>query len=479
MQGVSKGTRRPLVVGEGSVMEGVLRVARRIAPSEATVLITGETGTGKEVIARFLHDNSAHVRGLFVPVNCGAIPEALLESELFGHVRGAFTGAIAGRKGRLAMADGGTLFLDEVGELPLTLQVKLLRVLQERVYEPVGGSESVSANFRLVAATNRNLEAEVEAGRFRRDLYYRLMVCPVELPALRERPGDVAALFNHFWRERGETRPIAPGVYALLAAYGWPGNVRELENLVERVSVLAEGPEVRVEDIPPPVRPGAGPRASAPRPAAPPTPSWGPAPVVVSSPPAWADPSMSEAPAALFPPMPEVMAEALAPSAPPPAPIPPAPSAPPPAPPAPVPPAPAPMPPAPMPPAPIPPAPMPPAPMPPAPMPPAPMPPAPMPPAPPSLAGPGVTGPLPAPEAVASAASPPPRPSPPVHLPVDLPTLLRRLEDEYIDAALAKAQGNKKAAADLLGLQRTTLVEKLRRRSREQPEGTAQAATDS
>jgi sigma-54 specific flagellar transcriptional regulator A len=395
-------------MGEGSVMEGVLRAARRIAPSEATVLITGETGTGKEVMARFIHEHSPRASRPFVPMNCGAIPEALLESELFGHVRGAFTGAVAGRKGRLAMADGGTLFLDEVGELPLALQVKLLRVLQERVYEPVGSNESVSANFRLIAATNRDLEAEVEAGRFRRDLYYRLMVCPVELPALRDRPGDAVVLFHHFWRERGETRPIAPEVHELLEAYSWPGNVRELENLVERVSVLAEGPVVRAEDIPAPVRPGALSRPSAPRPlqlVQPPAQTPPPACA-----PAWGEPASAEPPRA--------------------------------------------------------------------------------PPTPPSMLageGPGesasrVTVPL-APEWTAAATPetalppppssvpriPPPLPSPPASFPVDLPALLRRLEDEYIDAALALAHGNKKHAADLLGLQRTTLVEKLRRRAREQP----------
>jgi sigma-54 specific flagellar transcriptional regulator A len=191
-------------------------------------------------------------------VNCGAIPENLLESELFGYVRGAFTGATTPRKGRVAMAEAGTLFLDEIGEMPLSLQVKLLRLLQERTYEPVGSSESVSANFRLVAATNRDLAQEVKAGRFRSDLYYRLFVCPIRLPALRERRGDVSVLLAHFWRQKGETRPVEPEALQILEAYDWPGNVRELENMVERISVCTEGPVIRAHDIPFEIRASAG-----------------------------------------------------------------------------------------------------------------------------------------------------------------------------------------------------------------------------
>ncbi len=174
--------RTQLVHAPDSPMVELFRTCSRIAASEATVLITGETGTGKEVVARLIHARSPRAGKPLIPVNCGAIPETLLESELFGYVKGAFTGAVGNRRGRVAAADGGTLFLDEIGELPLSLQVKLLRVLQERSYEPVGSAESVPANFRLVAATNRDLAAEVEAGRFRRDLYYRLLVCPVEVP---------------------------------------------------------------------------------------------------------------------------------------------------------------------------------------------------------------------------------------------------------------------------------------------------------
>jgi sigma-54 specific flagellar transcriptional regulator A len=239
-----------LVHALGSILVDTKRTCARIAASDATVLLLGETGTGKEVFARFVHGRSPRVHKPFVPVNCGAIPETLLESELFGYVKGAFTGAVNARKGRVAMAEGGTLFLDEIGELPLSLQVKLLRLLQEKTYEPVGSSDSVSANFRLVAATNRDLAEEVRAGRFRRDLYYRLHVCPVRLPALRERRDDVRVLFLHFWTRRGDLRPLEPAVFEALRAYDWPGNVRELENLVERVSVCAEGDVIRVTDLP-------------------------------------------------------------------------------------------------------------------------------------------------------------------------------------------------------------------------------------
>ena len=239
-----------LVHGPQSPLVETRRTCTRIAASDATVLLTGETGTGKEVFARFIHNASPRIARPFVPVNCGAIPETLLESELFGYVKGAFTGAVAARRGRVSLAEGGTLFLDEIGELPLTLQVKLLRLLQERTFEPIGSSESVAANFRLIAATNRDLTEEVKAGRFRSDLYYRLHVCPIHLPALRERANDIAHLFAHFWARRGETRAIEPAVMQCLAGYAWPGNVRELENLVERVSVCAEGDMIRLSDLP-------------------------------------------------------------------------------------------------------------------------------------------------------------------------------------------------------------------------------------
>jgi len=243
-----------LVHGPQSPLVETKRTCARIAASDASVLLTGETGTGKEVFARFIHGASPRASKPFVPVNCGAIPETLLESELFGYVKGAFTGAIAARRGRVSLAEGGTLFLDEVGELPLTLQVKLLRLLQERSFEPIGSSESVPANFRLIAATNRDLAEEVKAGRFRSDLYYRLHVCPINLPALRERANDIAHLFAHFWARRGESRAVEPAVMQCLSTYSWPGNVRELENLVERVSVCAEGEIIRLADLPMGVR---------------------------------------------------------------------------------------------------------------------------------------------------------------------------------------------------------------------------------
>ena len=339
----------PLVHASNSPLADVVRSCARVAASDATVLLTGETGTGKEVFARFVHQHSPRAAKPFVPVNCGAIPEALLESELFGHTKGAFTGAVNVRKGRVAMAEGGTLFLDEVGELPLSLQVKLLRLLQERSYEPVGSSESVHANFRLVAATHRDLAKDVEAGRFRRDLYYRLLVCPQHLPSLRERPADVTVLFHHFWSARGETRPVEAAVFPALEAYAWPGNVRELENMVERVSVCAEGESIRLLDLPPEFRPNAARQIEKLH-------------LVEPVPPeAWADPVLPSAP---------IVLRTL------------------------------------------------------------------------SLPAPG-------------------------KFPLDLPTMLRELEDSYIDAALVQAGGNKKAAADLLGLQRTTLVEKLKRRNRD------------
>jgi sigma-54 specific flagellar transcriptional regulator A len=244
------GASSGLVHGPRSPLVETKRTCLRIAASDATVLLTGETGTGKEVFARLIHSGSPRVSRPFVPVNCGAIPEALLESELFGYVKGAFTGAVSARRGRVALAEGGTLFLDEIGELPLSLQVKLLRLLQERTYEPIGSSDSLPANFRLVAATNRDLAEEVRLGRFRSDLYYRLHVCPLRLPPLRERRGDIEPLFQFFWNRRGELRPVEPVVIQCLEAYGWPGNVRELENLVERVSVCAEGDVIRMADLP-------------------------------------------------------------------------------------------------------------------------------------------------------------------------------------------------------------------------------------
>jgi sigma-54 dependent transcriptional regulator, flagellar regulatory protein len=388
-----------LVHGPQSPLIDTRRTCARIAVSDATVLLTGETGTGKEVFARFIHNHSPRVARAFVPVNCGAIPETLLESELFGYVKGAFTGAASSRKGRVAMADGGTLFLDEIGELPLSLQVKLLRLLQERSYEPIGSSESVPASFRLIAATNRDLAEEVRVGRFRSDLYYRLHVCPVRLPALRERRGDIAPLFHYFWSRRGETRQVDPSVIQCLEAYSWMGNVRELENLVERVSVCSEADVIRLSDLPP------GIRAS----------DFGPIETEGNGrgvlPPDTALRETNVDSEATFAAIPGIAGNGL------------------------------------------------------------------------SSASDGLSSYAPmiidlpslaamAAEArqahlVASPLSPSTgsTPTPILQFPIDLPTMLRELENRYINAALVQTGRNKKEAAKLLGMGRTTLVEKLRRRS--------------
>jgi DNA-binding NtrC family response regulator len=233
------------LVGDSPAFRRCLDSARKAARGDANVLVTGETGTGKERIARFIHDASPRCDGPFIPVNCGAIPETLIESELFGHTRGAFTGAISDRPGKFALAHGGTLFLDEVGEMPLAAQVRLLRVLQERAVEPVGGSGPVRVDFRLIAATHRDLRAEVRAGRFREDLRYRLHVIPVELPPLRERAGDVVLLakrfLDHYNARYGNSFAFEEAHPRLLLAHSWPGNVRELANAVERAVVLSEG----------------------------------------------------------------------------------------------------------------------------------------------------------------------------------------------------------------------------------------------
>jgi sigma-54 specific flagellar transcriptional regulator A len=409
-----------LVCSPQSPLVEVRRTCLRVAASQATVLLTGETGTGKEVFARLIHTHSPRAKRPFVPVNCGAIPEALLESELFGYVRGAFTGAVHPRKGRVALAEGGTLFLDEVGELPLSLQVKLLRLLQQRTYEPVGSSDSVTADFRLVAATNRDLLQEVRGGRYRQDLYYRLNVCPVHLPPLRQRRGDVSVLFQHFWRARGEVRPVEPEVLVRLERHEWQGNVRELENLVERVSVIAEGQIIRVQDLPSPFSddlPGAPdsesfnqatsyPSAALPSPT--PVEPARPASLPVHTNGAFA----GAAPIPLPPPLPPAAAIISASASP------------------------------------------------------------------PLTSWKGGASAQAAPEAMDDLPVPVDlTPAPLVNgghaadaaasltLPVNLPGLLRELEEAYIAKALAQTGGNKKEAAQLLGMGRTTLVEKLRRRN--------------
>ncbi len=230
------------IVGASGEMEKVLAVIRKVADTEATVLITGESGTGKELVARSLHALSSRKTAPFVPINCAAIPPDLLESELFGHVKGAFTGAIKDKPGKFLQADGGTIFLDEVGELPMKLQPKLLRVLQEKLVEPVGGDEPRKIDVRIVAATNRDPEEAISAGTFREDLYYRLAVIPIHLPPLRERREDIPLLVRHFTSKRGmEKITLAPDAMAMLMEYSWPGNIRELENTLERLIIMRQG----------------------------------------------------------------------------------------------------------------------------------------------------------------------------------------------------------------------------------------------
>jgi sigma-54 specific flagellar transcriptional regulator A len=264
------------LVGGSSGIAGIRRLVQQVADSEATVLILGESGTGKEVIARALHQCSARREGPFVPVNCGAIPGELLESELFGHEKGAFTGALTSRQGRFELADGGTLFLDEIGDMPLTMQVKLLRVLQERSFERVGSNKTIHCDVRIVAATHRNLEEEILQNRFREDLFYRLNVFPIEMPALRERVEDIPLLVDELvWRiesdrrsggdrrsgsrrsedsrsasDRRGAKRLTPAALAVLQKHHWPGNVRELANLVERLGILYPGSVVDVADLP-------------------------------------------------------------------------------------------------------------------------------------------------------------------------------------------------------------------------------------
>ncbi len=240
------------IIGDSPALRSVLAGVDQVAPTDATVLITGETGTGKELVARAVHRRSARAKGPLIQVNCSAIPATLLASELFGHERGAFTGAVERRKGRFEQAHGGTLFLDEIGELPAEMQVMLLRVLQQREFERLGGSQTVHVDVRLVAATNRDLAAEVQAGRFRNDLYYRLNVFPIRVPALRERATDIPLLVAHFAAKHGARmgRAIARidrRTMAQLESYTWPGNVRELENVVERAVILSRNGTLRVE----------------------------------------------------------------------------------------------------------------------------------------------------------------------------------------------------------------------------------------
>jgi DNA-binding NtrC family response regulator len=245
---------RPIGRSRGFVE--VLKLAETVAPSESTVLISGESGTGKEVLARYVHDLSDRADRSFASINCGALPESLLESELFGHVRGSFTGAVRDKEGLFVAARGGTFFLDEVGEMTPATQVKLLRVLQEREVIPVGATEPVPVDVRIVAATNRDLDEEIRRGTFRSDLFYRLNVITLHLPPLRDRPEDVTLLAEFFLDKfstsrKREALPLSPDALAALQAYDWPGNVRELENALERAAVLSRGDQIELGSLPP------------------------------------------------------------------------------------------------------------------------------------------------------------------------------------------------------------------------------------
>lgn len=247
------------VVGGAEALVDLYRVIDRVADTDCTVLVTGESGTGKELVARAVHSASPRGNANFVAINCGAIPENLLESELFGHARGAFTGAHANKTGRIAQAQGGTLFLDEIGEMPLALQVKLLRILQSHEYSPVGDTRTLKADVRIVAATNIDLEKAVAAGTFREDLYYRLNVIHLDVPPLRDRAEDVPLLVQHFLNKaRTKTGrkvgSVSRAAAQLLATYDWPGNVRELENTIERAVLLAAGDRIEPQDLPTRVR---------------------------------------------------------------------------------------------------------------------------------------------------------------------------------------------------------------------------------
>jgi DNA-binding NtrC family response regulator len=248
------------IIGNSPAMQEIFKTVAQVAGSRASILIAGESGTGKELIAAAIHQRSPRSKGPFVKLHCAALAETLLESELFGHERGSFTGAAGRREGRFAQANGGTLFLDEIGEISPTIQVKLLRFLQEHEFERVGGNETLKVNVRVIAATNRDLKEEVARGRFREDLYYRLNVITVHMPALRERPSDVPLLATHFLRKyAAENERNLDGftdeALSLLSGYNWPGNVRELENVIERAVVLCGGPRVGAAELPPSLGP--------------------------------------------------------------------------------------------------------------------------------------------------------------------------------------------------------------------------------
>ncbi|MFZ7113277.1 MAG: sigma-54-dependent transcriptional regulator [Desulfatiglandales bacterium] len=242
-------------VGDSPQMDKVFRIIEKVADTDSTVLILGESGTGKELVAKAIHYHSMRRDKPLIPVNCGAIPEELLESELFGHEKGAFTNAIRTRIGRFELADGGTIFLDEVAEMSPHLQVKLLRVLQEQEFERVGGTKTIKCDIRILAATNKDLEKLIDEGSFREDLYYRLKVIPVEIPPLRQRPSDIPLLVHHFLEamstvKKKRIKSVDRDVLNALSRYDWPGNVRELENIIERMVILSEGDQLTMDDLP-------------------------------------------------------------------------------------------------------------------------------------------------------------------------------------------------------------------------------------
>ncbi len=250
-------TRRvfPEITGESRAIRAVLKQCVLVAPTNTTVLITGESGTGKELLASALHRLSGRPMGTFVTVNCVAIPEGLLESELFGHEKGSFTGAVSQRKGKIESAHGGTLFLDEIGDMPITTQAKILRFLQERTFERVGGNVTLRTDVRVVVATNRDLLKKVTDGTFREDLYHRVKVFDIEMPPLRKRREDIPPLVRHFLDEKtGSERKITPRAENVLIIYDWPGNIRELKNILERAAVLADGKPITVEHLPPEIK---------------------------------------------------------------------------------------------------------------------------------------------------------------------------------------------------------------------------------
>ncbi len=242
------------IVGKGQAMQAIFEQISQVSPTDSTILLTGDSGTGKELFARAIHAHSRRAAGPFIAVNCGAIPENLLENELFGHAKGAYTGAHATQEGFFSRADGGTIFLDEIGETPLSIQVKLLRVLQEKEFDPIGSQRAVKVDVRLLTATNQNLEKAVQAGTFREDLYYRIQVIPIHIPSLRERKEDIPFLIDHFIRKyarimKKKIEGIDPNVVQLLMQRDWPGNVRELENRIEQAMVMAQGSTLGQSDF--------------------------------------------------------------------------------------------------------------------------------------------------------------------------------------------------------------------------------------